>query len=66
MQVLVIINYDLDLIQTMAIVSAEKKIVDKLVEQCAETVEEVKIAKINLSEDKNKHKCSSCTLCCFQ
>ena len=50
----------------MTIVSAEKKIVDKLVEQCAEAVEEVKIAKINLSEDKNKHKCSSCTLCCFQ
>ena len=39
-----------------------EKIVDKLVEQCTETVEEVKIAKISLSEDKNKHKCSSCTL----
>ena len=39
-----------------------KKIVDQLVEACTETVEEVKIAKISLSEDKNKHKCSSCTL----
>ena len=46
----------------MKIVSAEKKIVDQLVEACTETVEEVKIAKISLSEDKNKHKCSSCAL----
>ena len=46
----------------MKIVSAEKKIVDQLVEACTETVEEVKIAKISLSEDKNKHKCSLCTL----
>ena len=38
------------------------KIIYKLVEECTETVEEVKLAKINLSEDKNKHKCSSCTL----
>ena len=39
-----------------------KKLVDKLVEECTETVEEVKLAKITLSEDENKHKCSSCTL----
>ena len=38
------------------------KLVDKLVEECTETVEEVKLAKITLAEDKNKHKCSSCTL----
>ena len=31
-----------------------KKIVDKLVEQCTETVEQVKVAKISLSEDKHK------------
>ena len=35
-----------------------KKIVDKLVEECIETVEEVKLAKINLSENENKNKCS--------
>ena len=46
----------------MKIENAEKKKVDKLVEECTETVEEVKIAKISLSEDKNKQKCSSCTL----
>ena len=33
-----------------------KKLVDKLVEECAETVEEVKIA-------KNMHKCNSCIPC---
>ena len=38
-----------------------KKLVDELVEECTETVE-VKLAKINLAEDENKHKCSSCTL----
>ena len=37
-----------------------KNIVDKLVKQCTETVEEVKIAKITLSADKNKYRCSSC------
>ena len=40
-----------------------KRIVDRLIEECTETVEEVKIAKITLSKDENKHKCSSCTLC---
>ena len=40
----------------------QKKVVDELVEECTETVEEVKLAKITLAEDKNKHKCSSCTL----
>ena len=40
--------------------------VDKLVEDCAENVEEVKLAKITLTKTENKHKCSSCTLCYFQ
>ena len=39
-----------------------KKLVDKLVEECTENVEEVKLAKITLAENENKHKCSSCTL----
>ena len=40
-----------------------KKKIDKLVEECTETVEEVKLAKKkNLSEDKSKHKYSSCML----
>ena len=36
-----------------------KKLVDKLVEECIETVEGVKIAK---NENENIHKCNSCTL----
>ena len=38
------------------------KLVDKLVEKCTETVEEIKLAKLTLAENENKHKCSSCTL----
>ena len=49
-----------------------KKLVDKLVEcsftacrsaeECIETFEEVKLAKITSAENENKRKCSSCTL----
>ena len=40
----------------------KKKLVDKLVEECTETVEEVKLAKTTAAENENKHKCSTCTL----
>ena len=40
----------------------QEKIVDKLVHECAETVEEVNIAKITLVKNENKYKCNSCTL----
>ena len=33
-----------------------------MVEECTENVEEVKLSKITLAEDENKHICSSCTL----
>ena len=40
-----------------------KKLVDKLVEECTKTVEEVKLAKITLAEEgKNKYKCRFYTL----
>ena len=39
-----------------------KKIVHKLVDECPETIEEVKLAKITLAENENRYKCSSCTL----
>ena len=41
-----------------------KKLVDKLVEECAENIDEVKIAKISLMEStKDENKCkSSCTI----
>ena len=47
----------------MKIVKCRKKLVDKLVEECTETNDEVKLAKITLAKNENKHKCSSCTLC---
>ena len=48
----------------MKIVNAEKKLVAPLIEKCNKTVEEVKIAKINLAknENENSYKCSSCTV----
>ena len=46
----------------MKIVSAEKKLVAPLIEECTETVEEMKLAKITLAENKNSYKCSSYTV----
>ena len=40
-----------------------KKLVDKLVDECAETVEEVKLARIAYAENENSYKYSSCTVC---
>ena len=41
-----------------------KRLIDKLVDECTETVEEVKLTKITIAENENenKHKCSSCTM----
>ena len=39
-----------------------KQLVEQTVDECAETVEEVKIAKITLAENENMYKCSSCTV----
>ena len=36
--------------------------IDKLVDECTETVEEVKPAIITLAENENSYKCSSCTV----
>ena len=38
------------------------RLTDKLVDECTETVEEVKPAIITLSEKKGGSKCSSCTV----
>ena len=42
-----------------------KKLVDKLVEECSENIDEVKMSKMSLAEDENKHKnkCSFSTRC---
>ena len=39
-----------------------KKLVDKLVDECTKTVEEVKLAKITLAENESENKYSSCTV----
>ena len=39
-----------------------KRLIDNLVDQCTETVEEVKPAIITLAENENSYKCSSCTV----
>ena len=39
-----------------------KKLVAALIEECTETVEEVKLAKITLAENETIYKCSSCTM----
>ena len=40
----------------------EKKLVEELVDECTETVEEVKLAETNLAENEISYKCSSCTV----
>ena len=37
-----------------------KKLVDKLIDECTQTIEEVKLAGISISENENENKCSSC------
>ena len=39
-----------------------KNFVNKLVDECTETVEEMKLAKITLAENENSYECSSCTV----
>ena len=39
-----------------------KKLVDKLVEECTENIEETRLVEKTSAENKNKHKCSFCTL----
>ena len=39
-----------------------KKLVAPLIEECIETVKEVKLAKITLAKNENSCKCSSCTV----
>ena len=39
-----------------------KTLVDKLIDECTETIEEVKLAKITLAENENNYRYSSCTV----
>ena len=40
----------------------QKKLVDKLIDECTETIEEVKLAEISFAENENENKYSSCTV----
>ena len=42
--------------QTMKTVIAQKKLAAPLIEECTKTHEEVKLAKITLTENENNHK----------
>ena len=39
-----------------------KRLIDKLIDECTETAEEVKPAIITLAENENSYKCSSCIM----
>ena len=39
-----------------------KALVDKLVDECGENVDEVKLTEIALAENENNYKCSSCAV----
>ena len=47
-------------IQIIKFVSAKKKLVASLIEECTETVEEVKLANITLSKNEDSYKCNPC------
>ena len=38
----------------------QKKLVDKLIDECTETIEEVKLANITIFENENNYKYGSC------
>ena len=40
----------------------QKKLVDKLIDECTEAIEEVKLAKITLTENENENNYSSCNV----
>ena len=47
-------------IQIIQIVSAEKKLADKLIDECTETIEETKLVNITFTENENNYECGSC------
>ena len=38
----------------------QKKLADKLIDECTETIEEMKLASITFAENGNNYECSSC------
>ena len=39
-----------------------KKLGDKLIDECAETIDETKLANITFTENENNYECGSCTV----
>ena len=46
----------------MKTVNVGRKLVDKLVEECIKSIDEVEITEITQAENEHEKKCSSCTL----
>ena len=44
------------------LVTVSVNVMNHVIEECTENIEEVKLAKITSTKDKNKHKYSFCTL----
>ena len=40
--------------------SISKKLADKLIDECTETIAEIKLANITLTENENNYECGSC------
>ena len=54
-------NCDIDEYLDYKSCKCRKKLADKLIDECTETIEEVKLANITLAENENSYyKCSSC------
>ena len=47
-------------IQIIQIVSAEKKLADKLIDECTKTIEETKLVNITFTENENNYEHNSC------
>ena len=58
--ILLIVNVNVIKIVILVNCKCRKKLVDKLIDECTETIEEVKLAKIRLAENENENKYSSC------
>ena len=46
----------------MKIVNAEKKVADKLIDECAEPSDETKLVNITFPENENNYECGSCVV----
>ena len=44
----------------MKIVNAKKKLADKLIDKCAETIDETKLVNVTFTENENNYECGSC------